>query len=60
MECNLLTCRNNAFGVCTSEEDRNFCVDVAKRVLCMEEDECDTEKIVKTCFCGDVYGSWYS
>lgn len=48
MECNLLTCRNNAFGVCTSEKDRNFCVDVAKRVLCMEEDECDTEKIVKT------------
>jgi hypothetical protein len=43
MECNLLTCRNNAFGVCTSEEDRDFCVDVAKKVLCMGEDENDID-----------------
>lgn len=37
MNCNLTTCRHNENGKCTSESDRKICVDVAKRVLCVEE-----------------------
>mgnify|MGYP006882872273 FL=1 len=38
-ECNFLTCRYNTFGVCTDDHSRAICVDVAKKVLCLEEDE---------------------
>lgn len=34
--CNLTTCRYNKSGKCTSKEDREECVDVAKKVLVEE------------------------
>ena len=43
MDCDLFTCRYNTFGICTSEEDREVCVDVAKKVLHITDDETDNE-----------------
>ena len=35
--CNLTTCRYNADGKCTNEEKREECVDVSRKVLCLDE-----------------------
>lgn len=35
--CNLTTCRYNKDGKCTNEEKRKECVDVARKVLCLDE-----------------------
>ena len=35
--CNLTTCRYNADGKCTNEEKRKECVEVARKVLCLDE-----------------------
>ena len=35
--CNLTTCRYNQSGTCTNEEKRKECVEVSKRVLCLED-----------------------
>lgn len=37
--CNLTTCRYNADGKCTNEEEREECVEVARKVLCEDEKE---------------------
>lgn len=34
---NLTMCRYNQSGKCTNEEKRKECVEVNKRVLCLEE-----------------------
>lgn len=34
--CNLTTCRYNQSGTCANEEKRKECVEVSKRVLCLE------------------------
>ncbi len=34
--CNLITCRYNQSGTCTNEGKRKECVEVSKRVLCLE------------------------
>ena len=36
-DCNLTTCRYNADGKCTNEEKREECVEVARKVLCLDE-----------------------
>ncbi len=35
--CNLTTCRYNKDGKCTNEEKRKECVDVSRKVLCLDE-----------------------
>ena len=35
--CNLTTCRYNADGKCTNEEKREECVDVSRKVLCLDD-----------------------
>ena len=35
--CNLTTCRYNADGKCTNEEKREECVEVSRKVLCINE-----------------------
>lgn len=37
--CNLKTCRFNVFGECTNEDKRKECVEVSKKVLCLEDRE---------------------
>lgn len=37
--CNLITCRYNQSDTCTNEEKRKECVEVSKRVLCLEDIE---------------------
>lgn len=37
--CNLTTCRYNKDGQCTSEKDREVCVEVSRKVLCLEDRE---------------------
>ena len=32
--CNLTSCRYNAYGKCTNKEKREECVDVSRKVLC--------------------------
>lgn len=34
--CNLTNCRYNANGKCENEEKRKECVEVARKVLCLE------------------------
>lgn len=34
--CNLTTCRYNQSGTCVNEEKRKECVEVSKKVLCLE------------------------
>lgn len=34
--CNLTTCHYNQSGKCTNEGKRKECVEVSKRVLCLE------------------------
>lgn len=36
---NLTTFRCNQFDTCTNEEKRKECVEVSKRVLCLEENK---------------------
>ena len=36
-KCNLTTCRYNADGKCTNEEKREECVEVSRKVLCLNE-----------------------
>lgn len=36
-KCNFTTCRYNAKGKCQSEENRKECVEVSKKVLCLDE-----------------------
>ena len=36
-KCNLTTCRYNADGKCTNEEKRKECVEVSRKVLCINE-----------------------
>lgn len=38
-QCNLTTCRYNQSGACTNEEKRKECVEVSKKVLCLEDRE---------------------
>ena len=34
---NITTCRYNADGKCTNEENREECVEVSRKVLCLNE-----------------------
>ena len=36
-KCNFTTCRYNAKGKCQSEENRKECVEVSKKVLCLDK-----------------------
>ena len=36
-KCNLASCRYNADGKCTNEEKRKECVEVSRKVLCINE-----------------------
>ena len=40
-KCNLTTCRYNADGKCTNEEKREECVEVSRKVLCLDEKDKD-------------------
>lgn len=40
--CNLVSCRYNTVGKCENEEKRKECVDVSRKVLCLEDDACET------------------
>lgn len=42
--CNLITCRYNQSGNCMNEEKRKECVEVSKRVLCLEGENNATER----------------
>lgn len=35
-KCNFTTCRYNANGKCQSEENRKECVEISKKVLCLD------------------------
>ena len=37
--CNLTACRYNADGKCTNEEKRKECIKVARKVLCLNEND---------------------
>ena len=37
-KCNLTSCRYNAAGKCTNEEKREECVEVSRKVLCINEE----------------------
>ena len=37
--CNLTTCRYNQSSTCANEEKRKECVEVSKKVLCLEDRE---------------------
>ena len=37
-KCNLTFCRYNADGKCTNEEKREECVEVSRKVLCINEE----------------------
>ena len=41
--CNLTTCRCNADGKCTNEENREECVEVSLCVLCLEKSDINTK-----------------
>lgn len=36
-DCNLTTCRYNKDGKCTNNEKRKECVEVSRKVLCLDE-----------------------
>lgn len=40
--CNFTTCRYNEDGKCENEGKRKECVEVSRKVLCLEDDECET------------------
>lgn len=35
-KCNLTSCRHNADGKCTNEENRKECIEVSEKVLCIK------------------------
>lgn len=37
--CNFTSCRFNEEGICTNEEFREECVDMSRKVLCLDEGE---------------------
>ena len=37
-KCNLTSCRYNAYGKCTNKEKREECVEVSRKVLCINEE----------------------
>lgn len=41
--CNLATCRYNTDGKCTNDEKRKECVEVSRKVLCINVDSCITK-----------------
>ena len=41
-DCNLTTCRYNKDGKCTNEEKRKECVEVSRKVLCIDDNSCVT------------------
>ena len=36
-KCNLASCRYNAYGKCINKEKREECVEVSRKVLCINE-----------------------
>ena len=36
-DCNLTTCRYNEDGKCTNEEKREECIEISRKVLCLDE-----------------------
>lgn len=36
--CNFTSCRFNAEGICENEEAREECVDMSRKVLCLDEE----------------------
>ena len=40
-KCNLTSCRYNTDGKCTNEEKREECVEVSRKVLCLDEKDKD-------------------
>ncbi len=42
--CNLTTCRYNQSGTCANGEKRKECVEVSKRVLCLEDRENEIDR----------------
>lgn len=45
--CNLTTCHYNQSGTCTNEDKRKECVEVSKKVLCLEENKCFLKENLK-------------
>lgn len=37
LKCNLKTCRYNINGKCTNKDKREICIDVSKKVLCLNK-----------------------
>ena len=37
--CNFMTCRFNKNGKCTSNEERVICVNIANKVLCLDDEK---------------------
>ena len=37
--CNLTTCRYNNDGKCTNDEKRKECVEVSRKVLCIDDNK---------------------
>ena len=37
--CNFTSCRFNANGICENEEAREDCVDMSRKVLCLDEED---------------------
>lgn len=45
--CNLTTCRYNKDGECTNEESRKECVEISRKVLCLDEKaNCIVDKVI--------------
>lgn len=36
-KCQLASCRYNSNGICQNEDKRKECVDVSRKVLCLDE-----------------------
>ena len=43
-KCNFKECRNYEDGQCLNEKDREFCLEVALAVLCLNEDDITDER----------------
>lgn len=37
--CNFTSCQFNADGICENEEAREECVDMSRKVLCLEDEK---------------------
>lgn len=42
-KCNVTTCRYNQDGQCINEDKREECVEVSRKVLCLEDRENESE-----------------